>query len=217
MTSPSLFRIFTAWLASLAILVAGEPHPATITQIKAVDLGFDLPRSIINRHELTRLESPEYNAALKAREPELMKLLETNQDDLTQNSWLETTTVSKAADGAIFLADSGNMALWLRRGESWECLLHDIHVSKTFGGAPPYLPVLYLGNGYFAFSKTIRFSDEDEGPNRFPTAQAITYLLDSSSGRIIDRSPAFQYDHNPPVKIPEEWYTRTQTTPLPKN
>ena len=188
-------------------LRAGEPHPASIVEVKPADLGFDLPRAILNVIRLSQLQAPEFKNAFKD--------MGTFGADAEGN--LGNTQVYRAADGTLFCCQNWGMALWVRRKDSWECLISGIRVTKTFGGAPPRLPVLYLGKEYFAFSQTAPGEIKQKSDDRFPVALAITYLLNSSNGEIVKRSEAFRYDQNPPVKVPPEWYPLIGVKPLPEN
>jgi hypothetical protein len=42
----------------------------------------------------------------------------------------------------------------------------------------------------------------------YPQASAVTFLIDSKDGKVKGRSECFVYDHNPPIRIPEEWKKR---------
>jgi len=99
------------------------------------------------------------------------------------------------------------------RGDQWKCQLSNISTKKTFGGAFPWLAVRYLGKGLFAFAETAPGETEEKSAEGFPQAYAITYLLDSKNDRILERSPAYLYDHNPPVKPEKEWFTKYELPP----
>ncbi len=209
MISSLSLRIAAACLVSTAMLPADEPHPASVTEVEHSDLGYKLPLPILNRKHVSDLSAPEFR---KWSEQTGMHKL---PDIVDGTGSLDNASVYRAEDGTVFCADRRNMALWLHRQDHWECLIYGIRVDKTFGGAAPILPVRYMGNGWFAFSQTAPADSDQKSERGLPTAYAITYLLNSKTGEIEARSEAFLYDHNPPVKIPEEWYARTQTTPLP--
>ena len=40
----------------------------------------------------------------------------------------------------------------------------------------------------------------------------MTFLIDSKDGKVKGRSECFVYDHNPPIRIPEEWKKRYNIT-----
>ena len=105
-------------------------------------------------------------------------------------------------------------------GGSWHSVIRDVHIVKTFGGASPYLPVRYLGNGRFAVAKTTRDDvDISEIPAQEETllgaAEAVTLLVDGLSGKILKQSEPYIYNHNPPLKIPDTWWADGFQLPAP--
>jgi hypothetical protein len=100
------------------------------------------------------------------------------------------------------------MALWVRANNEWKCVVAGLRVVKTMGGAPSTLPVRYLGNGFFAISETLPGDISENSKEGFPQALAATFLIDSNGGKVKERSDAFVYDHNPPVRVPDRWITR---------
>lgn len=127
----------------------GEEQGTPTTQLDLNALGFDLPTAIRLRVDLAVLQRPEYTKELK----ELGMNDMDGQDARTNpSSWV---AVYKAQDGVVFLTDKLNMALWLRQDNGWKCLVAGLRVVKTFGGAPPSLPALYLGNGLFAITEKV--------------------------------------------------------------
>ncbi len=181
-------------------------HPAQVFAIERKDLGFEIPAAISAREKLDALEA--------ADRPQIPGV-PAYDGDFTEPNY---TKVQRAEDGTVFCCDDIGMSLWIRRKDHWECVLLEIRVSKTMGGAPPHLPVRYLGNGHFVFSQTVPGSEKPAPEGElFPTAAAITYLLDARTEgacKVVARGEAFRYDHNPPLKIPEEWYKQSGTTPL---
>src|SRR5690606_30500181 len=125
--------------------------------------------------KLSRLQEPEFREHLREIMPGA---------DVSDINACENADVHRAADGLIYCCDHSTMSLWIRRKDDWECLFQNIRVDKTFGGAPPHLPVRYLGNGFFAFSQTAPGKVEQGEDDRFPMALAIPYLLDSKGGGI---------------------------------
>lgn len=107
----------------------------------------------------------------------------------------------------MYLADNGLMSLWIFDEGRWNCLLEGVHVNKTFGGAPPSLPIRYVGNKRFLVTETVAGEVKELSPEKphLPQALAVTFLIDLKEGRILARGPAFRYSENPPVKAPEDW------------
>lgn len=103
-------------------------------------------------------------------------------------------------------------SLWfLPKGGEWHSVIRDVHIVKTFGGNFPWLPVDYVGNGRFAVSKTVK--DEVDVPKTTPkedaifgAAEAVTMLIDGVTGKVLKQSEPFVYNHNPPLKIPDDWW-----------
>ncbi len=96
-------------------------------------------------------------------------------------------------------------------GGEWRPVISDVHIVKTFGGAPPRLPVNYLGSGRFAVAKTVK--DEVEVPKTtseyeamFGAAEAVTMLIDGPSGKVLRQTEPFIYNHNPTPQIPDDWW-----------
>jgi hypothetical protein len=180
----------------------GEERGAPTTQLDLNTLGFDLPTAIRLRIDLAVLQRPEYTKDLQELGVNGMDV----QDARTiPSSWV---AVYKARDGVVFLTDKLNMALWLRQDNGWKCLVAGLRVDKTFGGAPPSLPALYLGNGLFAITETVPGHVKEESKDGFPQARAVTFLIDSMDGKVKERSESFVYDHNPPVRVPASWLMR---------
>lgn len=197
--SANLAAVFMACLAMARAEEEKDSHPAKIGEVKPEELAIPLPKPILNRLKLSELQAPEFRAEMRESLPGM------DAEDINAS---ENADVYRAADGVTFCCDHATMSLWIQRGNGWECLFQCLHVNKTFGGAPPHLPVRYLGNGFFAFSQTAPGGEEQRPEDKFPRARAITYLLDSRSGEIIARGEVFRYDHTPPVKVPPEWLAR---------
>ena len=204
----TLFRIGLAWVTLLGMSMAETEQPGKVTEIELTDLSFSLPLPILNRMKISKLQDPEFREGL----PKDMRGADI--DDLSSSA---NANVYRAADGTTFCCDHLSMALWIRRGDSWECLLQGIRVNKTFGGMPPGLPVRYLGKGFFAFSQTAPVAEEQKPGDKFPVARAVTYLLDSKSGEVVARSEGFRYSENPPLRIPSEGQARIGVEPIPGN
>jgi hypothetical protein len=104
-------------------------------------------------------------------------------------------------------------ALWFRPFDgAWHHVIRDVHIVKTFGGAPPFLPVRYVGDGRFAVAKTIQ--DEIEVPADTPpdevvfrAAVAVTMLIDGITGKVVKESAPNIYNHNPSPVIPDDWWS----------
>jgi hypothetical protein len=103
-------------------------------------------------------------------------------------------------------------SLWfLPKGGEWRPVIRDVHIVKTFGGKFPWLPADYVGNGRFAVTKTVK--DEVEVSQTTPredaifgAAEAVTMLIDGFTGKVLKQSEPFIYNHNPPLKIPDDWW-----------
>jgi hypothetical protein len=103
-------------------------------------------------------------------------------------------------------------SLWFRpMGGDWNPVIRDVHIVKTFGGAPPWLPVRYVGDGKFAVAKTVK--DEVEVPESTPrdeagfgAAEAVTMLIDGITGEVLKKSAPHVYNHNPSPLIPDDWW-----------
>jgi hypothetical protein len=112
------------------------------------------------------------------------------------------------ASGGFF----DDFSLWfLPNGGEWHPVIRNVHIVKTFGGKFPWLPVSYVGNCRFAVTKTVK--DEVEVPKTTPredaifgAAEAVTMLIDGVTGKVLKQSEPFIYNHNPPLKIPDDWW-----------
>lgn len=197
---PSMIAFLVLLLTTPPVFAAGKED-----KIKALDLetlSFELPSAILARAEMARLVRPELLEYLN--EPGLQ-----DSDVLTIRGHLPSSvSVYQAWDGTVYLADDADMALWVRRDEAWTCLVTGMNVEKTFGGAAPGFPARYLGNGLFAVSETLPVEVMEKSEEGYPQARAVTFLIDSKDGKVKGRSECFVYDHNPPIRIPEEWKKR---------
>lgn len=95
---------------------------------------------------------------------------------------------------------------------NWHRVIKDVHVVKTFGGMPPGLPVTYVGNGRFAVARTVK--DEIPVPPSVPkedrifgAAEAVSMLIDSRTGKVLETTAPYYYNHNPPLHIPAVWWS----------
>ncbi|MGD9417344.1 MAG: hypothetical protein Q7R22_000260 [Verrucomicrobiota bacterium JB025] len=109
-------------------------------------------------------------------------------------------------------AIQGFSLLYQPKGGNWKRLINDVPVSKTFGGSFPWLPVHYVGNNRFAIAKTVKNEVDvpDEWPESekiFGAAEAVTCLVDGMTGKIVKGSKPYVHNHNPPLRIPESWWT----------
>lgn len=186
------------------IFARADEGKLTIERLPLDKLNFELPTCIKLRVRLAELQHPEY--AKNAKELGLEGL---GADDARgrMDSWVR---VYKVSDGMVFLTDHLHMGLWVREGGRWKCMLTGLRVEKTFGGATPHLPARYLGGGLFAVSETVPERIQEKKDGLFPQALAVTFLLDTKKGEIIERSKSFIYDHTPPVKVPDLWKKRYQ-------
>ena len=204
-------KLKPSMIAFLVLLLTPPPVFAAEKEeeIKSLDLetlAFELPTALQARAEMARLVRPEF----------LESLNETGLQDsgvVTIRGHLPSSvSVYQAWDGTVYLADDADMALWVRRDEKWTCLVSGLSVEKTFGGAAPMLPACYLGNGLFAVSETVPGDVPEKEQKGYPKARAVTFLIDSKDGKVKGRSKSFIYDHNPPIRIPEEWKKRYNIT-----
>lgn len=205
----ALLRLAIVPALLFASSMAQTPHPAAVAEIKVQDLGFPLPGPILNRMEVAKLQAPEVRESIQEVFPGVA------DDSYSDADAMANTDIYRAEDGTTYCCDQSTMSLWVRRNDQWECLLQSLRVHKTFGGVAPHLPVKYLGKGFFAFSQTTPKEEKELAEGVFPQARAIAYLLDSKSGKVVARSESFLYNHNPPVNIPAEWYSRIGIEPLP--
>ncbi len=202
-TLTTLFAI----LATPMAVLAGE---LKIEKVQLETLDFEVPKAIQLRVEMAKLQEKESIARNEKDGFEGAAVIDL-RTDLSYFSH-----VYRASDGMTFLVDSCHMALWVRENEGWKCIVTNVTISKTFGGAFPTFPVQYLGNGMFAISETVPEKIEEKSDRGFPLAIAVTYLIDSRDGRLKERSEKFVYDHNPPVRVPEEWLTKYKLEALPE-
>ena len=200
-------KLKPSMIAFLVLLLTPPPVFAAEKEekVKALDLetlAFELPSAIQARAEIAFLVRPEL----------LESLNETGlqaADVVTVRETLSIyVSVYQAWDGTVYLTDDADMALWVRRDEKWTCLVSGLSVGKTFGGVFPWLPVRYLGSGLFAVSETVPGEVLEKSKEGYPQARAVTFLIDSKDGKVKGRSKCFIYDHNPPIRIPEEWKKR---------
>jgi len=179
-----------------------DEYRLTIEQTTLDALKQTLPTALRLRVQLAKLQQKEFVDDSKA----MGFPPDGGQDRRTNpNSWAR---VYKCSDGTVFIVDNLDMSLWILNDGSWKCLLANLRVDKTMGGAPPHMPVLYVGSGLFALSETVPGKVEEKSKDGFPQALAVTFLLDSKTEGIKDRSDSFAYDSNPPVRIPDAWIER---------
>jgi hypothetical protein len=188
-------------------LVAGiSPSLATeneseVTEMDLKVLDFELPTSIRLRADISAMQQSEFVKSTKDLG------FGVNVEDSRANL-SSSVSVYRSRDGVVFLTDNLLMALWVRANNEWKCVVAGLRVVKTMGGAPSALPVRYLGNGFFAVSETLPGDISETSKEGFPQALAATFLIDSNGGKVKERSDAFVYDHNPPVRVPDRWITR---------
>lgn len=137
-----------------------------------------------------------------------------------RNSWSIELAGTDGRDGIYAV---NGFALWYRPIDGvWHQVIRDVNIVKTFGGAPPFLPVRYVGDGRFAVAKTIQ--DEIEIPADTPrdeagfgAAVAVTMLIDGITGKAIKESATHIYNHNPIPSIPDDWWAADlkPTPPVP--
>jgi hypothetical protein len=159
----------------------------------------ELPLYLHLRLGLYQAEGKEWNQALAraGRDPSA-------HFDFGPSVW-GLLSYYRASDGLEFLVDHVSMALWFRTEKGlWTCALSHGNVVKTFGGVFPRLPVCYVGSKRFLVAETLPGTLRDERI-AFPKAQCATFLIDCGSGRVIDRTEAVVYDHNPPLVLPKDW------------
>lgn len=115
----------------------------------------------------------------------------------------------KCRDGIYAINDFS--LYFLPTGGEWHTVIHDVHIVKTFGGAPPRLPVIYVGNGRFAVAKTVK--DKVKVPKTtlkhdaiFGAAEAVTMLIDGTTGEVHKQSKPYIYNQNPEPQIPDDWW-----------
>ena len=192
--------LLAACSSSLPVHEAVE-EGTEITKMDLKSLNYDLPTSIRLRSDLAALQRPEFVKSMK----ELR--LGTDIEDSRANP-SSSVRVYRAWDGFVFLVDDYDMALWVRANNEWMCLVAGLRVDKTMGGAPSALPVRYVGGGYFAITETVPGDVAENSERGFPQALGVTFLIDSNSGKVKERSEAFIYDHNPPVRVPKSRITR---------
>lgn len=191
-----LIAIFGLVLGMLPV-VCGE-NAAQITELDLKALEFELPISIRLRADMAALKRPEFHKR--------MKEWGLSADMINSDEQLESTlSVHRAWDGVVYLIDHSLMALWVRTNNDWKCIVAGLHIHKTMGGAPPRLPLRYLGGGYFAITETVPGDVLEKSERGFPQALAVTFLIDSNSGKVKERSESFVYDHTPTVKVPDSW------------
>ena len=192
-------------VAAILSSTAAEKVPQ-ITEMDLKALDFELPTSIRLRAELAALQRPEFIKSMKE-----LGLGSGIDDSIVNDSRAvpsSSVSVLRAWDGVVFLKDNHDMALWVRANNDWKCVVAGLRIDKTMGGAPPVLPVRYLGGGFFAITETVPGEVVEKSQRGFPQALAVTFLIDSNGGKVKERSESFIYDHNPPVRVPESWIDR---------
>lgn len=126
--------------------------------------------------------------------------------------WTRLSIEPAGIDGKDGIYAIDGFTLWFRPlGGEWHQVIRDVHIVKTFGGASPFLPVCYVGDGRFAVAKTVQ--DEIEVPASTPrdevvfgAAVAVTMLIDGVTGKVIKESAPEIYNHNPSPVIPDDWW-----------
>ena len=201
----SLFRssLCVGAFALLSMGYASAEESLTVKEIKIEELGCPLPPSLQLNAQISRLKQPEAGKHLQ-------KILPGASPDFLDDSAGIWFTVRKASDGTLYLTDELANTLWLRQADQWKCQLANISTRKTFGGVMSHLAVRYLGKGLFAFAETAPDETEEKSEDGFPQAYAITYLLDSKNDKILERTPSYLYNHNPPVKPDPSWAAKYQ-------
>ena len=172
-----------------------------ITEMDLKTLDFELPTSIRLRADLAALQRPEFVKSMK--ESGFGSGIEDARANLSS-----TVSVHRAWDGVVYLKDDSLMALWVRANNEWKCVVAGLRIDKTMGGAPSSLPLRYLGGGFFAITETVYGEVAEKSERGFPQALAVTFLIDSNSGMVKERSESFIYDHNPTVKVLNSWVNR---------
>ena len=195
----TLYLATAAFVATMLTAFAGKLE---VEKLEIDSLDFELPAPIRLRAEMAALQKPEFIASNKEVG---LEALAADDYRVSLSSWAH---VYRASDGLIFLTDNLHMALWVRDHAGWRCVVPHVRIDKTFGGAFPWLPVRYLGEGLFAISETVPGRVTEESDEGFPQARAVTFLIDSSDGTVKERSESFIYDHTPPVRVPENWRTK---------
>lgn len=99
-------------------------------------------------------------------------------------------------------------SLWfLPRGGKWHSVIRDVHIVKTFGGAFPWLPVQDVGNGRFAVAKTVKDQVAPKADAHLGAAEAVTMLIEGTTGKVIEQSEPYVYNQNPQLVIPSGWWS----------
>lgn len=110
-------------------------------------------------------------------------------------------------DGCEGIHVIDGFSLWFQpSGGKWHSVIRDVHIVKTFGGAFPWLPVQDVGNGRFAVAKTVKDQVTPKEEDYFGAAEAVTMLIEGSTGKVLKQSEPYVYNHNPPLVIPDEWW-----------
>jgi hypothetical protein len=105
-----------------------------------------------------------------------------------------------------------NFSLFFKpANEDWHTVAKDVNIVKTFGGRMPRLPVAYVGKGRFAVAKTTKDHVEvpKEKEDNFDGTPGLstTMLLDGRTGKILKETKPQLYDNNPPLRIPDDWWS----------
>lgn len=182
---------------------------STITEIELKSLDYPLPTSIRLRADMAALQHADFVKSVKE-----LGFNDNIMNDASANP-SNSVSVYKAWDGVVYLRDDRHMALWVRANNEWKCLVAGLRVDKTMGGAPPTLPLRYMGGGFFAITETVPGDVAEKSERGFPQALAVTFLIDSNNDKVMERSETFVYDHNPPVKVPEAWMGRYKLKNIP--
>lgn len=199
-----LYIFFTS-----AFYVLAESGELTVREVSVEEIRHELPLSINLQALVVVSNSKEWNLPPNA--------INIGSDPTSFIKYF------KCSDGVEFLIDNIKMALWYRatKNSDWVCLLMGVHINKTFGGVFPYLPVQYMGDEKFVYAESLRLrtqkSDTDgiaepteyrTHPSYAPYAYCVTYLIDASNGKLLDRTKKYEYDHNPRTFIPVDWFNK---------
>ena len=187
---------------TIACCALAKSEESPVVKLDLTSLGFDFPRALRLRADMAALQRDEF---IESNSQAGLTALAGDDGRTDPSSWID---VHRAWDGLIFLTDHLHMALWIKDDSGWRCIVPGVRVYKTMGGAPARLPAQYLGDGLFAIAETLPGEVSGKSKDGFPQARAATFLVDSKDGKVKERSDAYVYDHNPPIRIPGEWAKR---------
>lgn len=158
-----------------------------------------------NESSLIELDILTFNIKRIAKIPSALNVTKTR---------LPARFIGKADKDGVFIVNE--YSLWFKpNNQEWRNVVKDVPIVGVLMGSVPHLPVVYLGNGKFAVTKSIEkevvsTKKNDADDYQPPDYLSVTMLIDGYTGKIIQENKPTVYKQNPKQKIPDHWLTEKQ-------